>query len=64
MITLISLPENPLRGENDAFFGPRFSDMSEPYSMTGTLNDKLHFNCSRKEDIALRKGVYACGAGT
>ena len=27
------MPEHPLRGENDARFGPRFVDMHEPYSL-------------------------------
>jgi purine-nucleoside phosphorylase len=40
------LPEHPLRGKNDERFGPRFVNMSEPYSRkmiahVATLADKL-----------------------
>ena len=53
-------PDNPLRGLNDAGYGTRFPDMSEPY-------DK--FLCSQLEahsahlNIGLKKGVYASVMG-
>ncbi len=45
------MPEHPLRGKNDERFGPRFVNMSEPYSkkmiakakeLAGKLNIKVH----------------------
>jgi purine-nucleoside phosphorylase len=54
------LPENPLRGKNMDEFGPRFPDMSEPYSKV--LNDKL-IAIARQKDITLRVGVYASVSG-
>jgi purine-nucleoside phosphorylase len=53
-------PENPLRGKNIDEFGPRFPDMSAPYS--DTLNQKL-IQLATEEKITLRKGVYACVPG-
>lgn len=48
--------ENPLRGKNDDQLGPRFPDMSRPYSRW--LNDKL-IRIAREKDVVLNVGVYA-----
>jgi len=53
-------PDNPLRGENADSLGPRFPDMSKPYS--GFLNDKLMKTAS-ENNIVLHKGVYVSVAG-
>lgn len=49
-------PDNPLRGPNDEEYGPRFPDMSEPYSKH--LNDKLTA-IAKARNIKLNVGVYA-----
>jgi purine-nucleoside phosphorylase len=49
-------PDNPLRGKNEDSQGPRFPDMSAPYSKV--LNEKLISIATRK-NIVLNKGVYA-----
>lgn len=49
-------PENPLRGVNDSTLGPRFPDMSQPYSKV--LNGKLR-QIAKDKGIILNKGVYA-----
>lgn len=49
------IPDNPLRGKNQEEFGPRFPDMSRPYSEI--LNNKL-LEIARREQIVLHKGVY------
>lgn len=54
------LPDNPLRGENFDLFGPRFPDMSRPYSKK--LNSKLR-QIARAKKIKLNEGVYAAVAG-
>jgi purine-nucleoside phosphorylase len=54
------LPDNPLRGENLDEFGPRFPDMSQPYSKE--LNHKL-LRIAEQEHILLHKGVYASVMG-
>jgi purine-nucleoside phosphorylase len=54
------LPENPLRGKNLNEFGPRFPDMSRPYS--GELNDLL-IHIAEREKITLHKGVYLSVTG-
>lgn len=54
------LPENPLRGKNLDTLGPRFPDMSEPYSPV--LNNIL-LSIASKHSIALHQGVYASVAG-
>jgi purine-nucleoside phosphorylase len=54
------LPDNPLRGRNDDTMGPRFPDMSRPYSPF--LNEKLETIAARGK-IILYKGVYAAVAG-
>ncbi len=48
-------PANPLIGKNLDNFGPRFPDMSEPYS--NVLNDKLRA-IAKEKDIQLHEGVY------
>jgi purine-nucleoside phosphorylase len=47
--------ENPLRGQNDERFGPRFPDMSAPYNKE--LNDKL-ITIAKEKRITLNVGVY------
>jgi len=54
------LPDNPLRGKNLDELGPRFPDMSQPYSQE--LNQNL-INIARKEQILLHKGIYASVLG-
>jgi purine-nucleoside phosphorylase len=49
------IPDNPLRGENYELFGPRFPDMSEPYSKV--LNKKLR-QIAKHKKIKLNEGVY------
>jgi purine-nucleoside phosphorylase len=53
-------PDNPLRGENFETFGPRFPDMSQPYSKK--LN-KMLIDIAKKNKIRLNKGVYAAVIG-
>ena len=53
-------PDNPLRGENFEILGPRFPDMSEPYSKM--LNQKL-IQIAKKKNIKLNKGVFAAVSG-
>jgi len=48
-------PDNPLRGTNYELLGPRFPDMSEPYSRE--LNKKLKA-IAKKKKIKLNEGVY------
>lgn len=54
------LPDNPLRGTNIDSMGPRFVDMSQPYSFS--LNDKLAA-IAKARNIKLNKGVYVCVMG-
>jgi purine-nucleoside phosphorylase len=54
------LPDNPLRGENYEMFGPRFPDMSEPYSKI--LSKKLKL-IAKARKIKLNEGVYAAMMG-
>jgi purine-nucleoside phosphorylase len=49
-------PDNPLRGQNLEAFGPRFPDMSQPYSQE--LNKRL-LVIAKKKKIKLNTGVYA-----
>lgn len=49
------MPEHPLRGKNDERFGPRFVNMSEPYSLT--MIAKAHAIASQYQ-IPLFNGVY------
>jgi purine-nucleoside phosphorylase len=53
-------PDNPLRGINNDQLGPRFPDMSQPYSKA--LNDKL-IGIAKDKGIKLNVGVYACVTG-
>jgi purine-nucleoside phosphorylase len=52
--------DNPLRGHNVEIFGPRFPDMSQPYSPK--LNKKL-VAIARKRGIRLNVGVYVAVMG-
>lgn len=54
------LPDNPLKGQNLIEFGPRFPDMSRPYS--DELNDHL-MKIAEKEHIVLHKGIYLAVMG-
>ena len=54
------LPDNPLRGLHDPFFGNRFVDMSAPYD--NALN-KMIKKCAKKKKIKLHKGVYVAVEG-
>ncbi|HHP7241245.1 MAG TPA: purine-nucleoside phosphorylase [Cyclobacteriaceae bacterium] len=53
-------PENPLTGINDNALGPRFPDMSQPYSKA--LNDQLKA-IAQKRKIKLNEGVYVAVSG-
>lgn len=54
------LGTGPLIGPNHNNLGPRFPDMSQPYS--GYLNEKL-LRIARNEEITLHQGVYVAVAG-
>ncbi len=54
------LGDNPLIGKNDERFGPRFPDMSEPYSKE--LIDKAK-RIANNLDIKYEEGVYAAFSG-
>ncbi len=53
-------PDNPLRGENFEVLGPRFPDMSEPYSKK--IN-KLLAKIAKDKKIKLNEGVYVAVIG-
>jgi len=53
-------PDNPLRGENFEVLGPRFPDMSQPYSKK--LN-KLLVAIAKAKRIKLHQGVYVAVQG-
>ncbi|MCB0400519.1 MAG: purine-nucleoside phosphorylase [Flavobacteriales bacterium] len=54
------LPDNPLRGKNINELGPRFPDMSEPYSKKlNTLVRKI----AADHNIKLQEGVYVVLSG-
>lgn len=48
-------PDHPLRGANDERFGPRFVNMSEPYSR---IMQKKAKEIALKNDIILKEGIY------
>ncbi|NOX48869.1 MAG: purine-nucleoside phosphorylase [Chlorobi bacterium] len=54
------LGDGPLIGANHDSLGPRFPDMSQPYS--AFLNDKME-EIAKAENINLYKGVYVAVAG-
>ncbi len=54
------LGSNPLIGENDDTLGPRFPDMSEPYSRALI---QLTEEVARQEKLTVKKGVYAAVSG-
>ena len=54
------LPGNPLVGRNLSNFGPRFSDMSQPYDFK--LIDKME-KIAEDENIEIAKGVYVAWIG-
>lgn len=49
------MPEHPLRGKNDERFGPRFLNMSEPYSKTMMEKGR---ELAKKLNFDLKEGVY------
>ena len=49
-------PEHPLRGKNDERLGPRFPDMSEPYSLSLIA---LAVEIAREQSLDIKTGVYA-----
>ena len=49
------MPEHPLRGKNDERFGPRFVNMSEPYSKKMIAKAK---ELAQKLNIEIKDGVY------
>ncbi|NVJ86870.1 MAG: purine-nucleoside phosphorylase [Algoriphagus sp.] len=53
-------PDNPLRGENPAEFGPRFPDMSDAYSERLV---QLALSIAQENDFKVHTGVYAGVAG-
>lgn len=60
-INLIGMAgQNPLRGPNDAAFGPRFPDMSRAYDLA--LREAARQVAARNQ-IDLKEGVYICLAG-
>ncbi len=54
------LGDNPLIGPNDDRLGPRFPDMSEPYSYKLL---ELAERCALSRGIRVRRGVYVAVAG-
>lgn len=49
------LPEHPLRGKNDSRFGPRFVNMSEPYSAAMITKAK---EIAYELEIDVKDGIY------
>lgn len=54
------LGNNPLIGKNHKELGPRYPDMSEPYSQNLIKTAEA---VAIKENIPVKKGVYACMSG-
>lgn len=54
------LPDNPLRGVNNEQLGPRFPDMSQPYSKK--LN-QLFLDIAAENKIELHQGIYIAVMG-
>jgi purine-nucleoside phosphorylase len=54
------LPDNPLRGKNYDVLGPRFPDMSQPYSKA--INAAL-IQIAKKHNTILHEGVYVAFMG-
>jgi purine-nucleoside phosphorylase len=54
------LADNPLRGENDSRFGPRFPDLSSVYTLE---LQSLVIDEARAMGLEMRRGVYASLAG-
>lgn len=54
------MPDNPLRGKNEASLGPQYPDMSAPYDKV--MNDLL-LKIASEKDIVLNKGVYVAVMG-
>ena len=54
------LGDNPLRGINEPTLGPRFPDMSEPYSRELTA---MVMEVAMENNISLNRGVYAAITG-
>jgi purine-nucleoside phosphorylase len=49
------MPEHPLRGKNDERFGPRFVNMSEPYSLKMIAKAK---EIANELNIKVQNGIY------
>jgi purine-nucleoside phosphorylase len=49
------MPEHPLRGKNDERFGPRFVNMSQPYSIEMITKAKL---IAQELNIEVHDGIY------
>ena len=56
----INFMPNPLVGPNKEDFGPRFPDMTEPYS---ERMRRRAFEVAEEHGIELREGVYVAGTG-
>lgn len=54
------LPDNPLRGANDASFGPRFPDMSQPYNRA-MVEQALEI--AHQHQVKAHKVVYVAAPG-
>lgn len=54
------IPDNPLRGKNDAKLGPRFPDLCDCYNPKLI---RLAERVAREQKLLLRKGVYAAVPG-
>ena len=54
------IPDNPLKGKNIDELGPRFPDMSEPYS--NALCDQVR-TIAKQNNISIQEGIYAALPG-